>query len=802
MKRINFNDGWEWWKKGEEKRQAVHLPHDAMLTEKRIPYLKEGAASGYFPGGTYLYEKKIWGDPAWKDKSVMLEFEGVYQKAGVLLNGQKAGGWIYGYTNFYVDLTDRLKWDEENTLQVIADNSQTPNSRWYTGSGIYRPVHLIIGEKHHILPNGIKVVTKSYSPAIVCVTVETSDLRESMEIQVHVRKDGKEIASAKGAASEIRLNDAKLWSDQTPELYELKAEIIENGRVIDEAEEKFGVRKIEWSAKTGLLCNGKELKLRGGCIHHDNGPLGACEFEESAYRRIRILKQAGYNAVRSAHNPISKALLRACDELGMYIMDETFDMWLTRKNDYDYSLYFKAEHEKDIRAMIDKDFNHPSVILYSVGNEIGDVGTVYGQNYHKSMVDLCHRLDPSRPVTNSVNIMAAMSKPKDKPEPVLKCSPKDVVDPRREVKASKATGSKLINNIVTFFPLILASIKPKAVKNNLRQIMDDEDIVGFNYGDHLMESLHEIDPDRLMLNTETFPKNIGKNWPVILRNSHMIGDFMWTGWDYLGEAGIGVVLYGREPKQFNKPYPCIAAGIGAIDLTGVMESQGYYAAVVWGAYTKPYIGVRPVNRSGEKTQMGQWRGTDVISSWSWNGYEGKQAEVHVFSRGAQAELQLNGVSLGRRNITEYTAKFTVPYEPGVLTAVSYDDKGQEIARSALKTAGTETKLTVKTEKKELIANGEDLAYIHVSVTDGEGIIKNLEEKRIQVKVDGDGTLQAVGSGNPVTEESYLDSSFTTYNGRMLIVVRSTLQAGTIRVTVRSDGAGRQEVILKTAEEKL
>lgn len=797
MKWRNFCRGWTWWKIGcEQEKKAVNLPHDAMLSERRIPNLKEGAATGYFPGGTYVYEKAFHADPAWRDQSVLLEFEGVYQKAAVYLNGEKVGGWVYGYSNFYVSLTDKLSFEKENILRVVADNSQTPNSRWYSGSGIYRPVHLIVGDRQHVIPDGVKIVTISYDPAIVAVNVETSELSADTQIQLGVWKNGVQVAEAEGASCEILIPDPLLWSADDPNLYDLEVRIVQDGTTLDTITERFGVRKLEWSAKTGLLCNGTAVKLRGGCIHHDNGPLGACEFDEAARRRIRILRQAGFNAIRSAHSPVSKALLRACDEFGMYVMDEAFDMWLRSKNDYDYSLYFEQEYEKDIAAMIRKDFNHPSVILYSIGNEIGDLGFAYGHYYHRKMVQLCHELDPTRPVTNAENIMVAMTKPSEKPKPVHKFTKDDVVDPCREEISSKATGSKLINYLITLFPLALSAINAKTVKNNLGDMLDNEDIVGLNYGDHLMEDLHKLAPEYILLNTETFPRRIGKNWPVVLRNDCLIGDFMWTAWDYLGEVGIGVVLYGKQPKQFSKPYPCISAGIGSVDLIGNIESQGYYASVVWGCYEKPYIGVRPVNHSGEKTQLGQWRGTDTISSWTWPGCEGKTAEIQVFSKGEQVELLLNGHSLGRAPLIEHIAKFKTPYCPGELTAVSYDGAGREISRDSLRTAGSETLLTVVPEKTVMIANGEDLAYINVALTDKEGIVKNLEQKHIRVKVEGDAELQAVGSGNPVTDESYLASGFTTYNGRMLAVVRSGYTASDIRVTVSAEDLGVETVTLR------
>lgn len=795
MRKYDFNDSWSEYPDGQpEKRKQVFLPHDAMLEESRIPKLIEGAASGYFPGGKYIYEKVFQPDQSWADQTIMLEFEGIYQKSSVFLNGIKIGGWTYGYTGFTVDLTEHLIFGQENRLRVEADNSQTPNARWYSGSGIYRPVSLLMGGKNHILPDGIRITTCSWEPAVIALDIRTSeDDTLADRVSFEICRQGQIVAEGTGLHSVLEIYDAKLWSAECPNLYELHVRLGDE----DQAETVFGIRKLEWNGRNGLTCNGKVVKLKGACIHHDNGPLGACEFAEAAYRRIRILKKVGYNAIRSAHNPVSKELLRACDELGMYVMDEIFDMWLVSKNTYDYALYFEQEWKKDTAAMIAKDYNHPSVILYSVGNEISDIGSRYAETIQRDMIGLIRELDQTRPITNAINILAAMSKPSDKKKPVPRQSAEDEVDPKRQQTFGSMVGSKLLNNIVTVFPKLIASVKAEQADNNLRAYMESEDIVGLNYGDLIMEDLHGRNPEYLLLNTETFPKSIGKNWPVIENLDCFVGDFMWTGWDYLGEAGIGVATYGKTPGRFNKPYPCIAAGIGSVDMTGCIESQGYYAAVVWGTYKKPYIGVRPVNHSGEKTRMGQWRGTDVVHSWSWPGCEGKIAEVHVFSQGKEVELCLNGVPLERQSVTDYMAKFEFPYAPGLLTAISYDGNGNEIAQSELKTAGTETKLTVELEKTLLVANGEDLAYIHVAVTDQEGIVKNLEEKKIYAKIDGPGILQGVGSGAPITEESYLASGFTTYRGRMLIVIRSTLEEGRIWLTVSAEGIESQEVYLST-----
>ena len=780
-----FNRDWTFWKEeNEEHKKIVQLPHDAMLAENRLPKLKNGPATAYFPGGKYVYTKNLFADKQMENKSVLLEFEGIYQKSKIFLNNEEVGGWIYGYTNFYVDLTGRLKIGKENEIKVIADNSQTPNSRWYTGSGIYRDVKLIIGNKKHIRPDGVKIITKSYDPAVIQVKVETANA-DGLEVKIKINKDGQCVATGSGNSCEISIPDAKLWNDAHPNLYEANVMLVQGDEVFDETVVRFGIRKLDWNVQKGLQVNGQTVKLKGGCVHHDNGLLGACEFEEAAYRRIRLLKEAGYNAIRSAHNPASKAQLRACDELGMYAMDETFDMWLTGKSDYDYSLYFEREWKKDVASMINKDFNHPSVIMYSIGNEITDIAKFYGHEINKKMADFCREKDPTRPVTNSVNAMTGNAKPKNKEKPKLKVSPDDLVDPTRAEKDSKLNGSVLINTIVTMMPFLLSLIKPEAIRKNMKGLMDHLDVTGFNYGSGFMEALHDIDPNRLLLSTETFPKDIGKNWPVVMRNNHIIGDFMWTAWDYLGEAGLGVILYGKNSKSFMKPYPCISAYIGSFDLTGVMESQGYYTAVVWNQYQKPYIGVRPVNHSGEPYFMGTWRGTDTINSWSWNCCEGRTAEIHIFSQGAEVELYQDGKSLGRGRLEEYKAIFTTTYQAGELKAVSYNEHGHELGSSFLKTAGSETTLTVCPEKTILKANGEDLAFINISLTDEEGIVKVMKEATVSVTVEGAAVLQGIGSGNPITTESYLGNSFTTYYGRMQAIVRSNMERGEVRVTVSS-----------------
>ena len=383
MKKVRIHQDWQFWKAGREtKKQTVQLPHDAMLLEERDPKMENGSGSGYYPGGKYYYSKKFYGKEEYAERSVILEFEGIYMNSSIFLNGEKVGGWIYGYTNFFVDITGKIRIGEENELLVEADNSRTPNSRWYSGSGIYRPVNLWTGGRVHIKPQGLLVKTVSLHPGIVQIHTEYEAGAESEEENITVEYtvyDGeKELVTAKGRTVEVEIPDALLWSAETPHLYTVKAVLKVKGIAVDEAKEQFGIRTLAWSPEKGLQVNGETVKLRGGCIHHDNGILGACTYDKAEYRKIRKLKEFGFNAIRYSHYPAGKNLLDVCDRLGMYVMDESFDQWRRPNTKYDYSVYFDEECEKDIAALALKDYNHPCVIMYCIGNEIMDTGRSYG----------------------------------------------------------------------------------------------------------------------------------------------------------------------------------------------------------------------------------------------------------------------------------------------------------------------------------------------------------------------------------------------------------------------------------------
>lgn len=718
-----------------------------------------------------MYEKKLYGDPAWKDMRVLVEFEGVYMDSSVYLNGEKLGGCIYGYTDFFINLSGKLKTGEENILRVEVDNSKTPNSRWYTGSGIYRDVWLWTGESQHIAPDGIQIKTISTAPAIVDVSVK-AEILEGDEIAIRVCDGEACIAAASGAHAQIEIPDAKLWDAEQPYLYTVQAEIIRAGKVIDSDTARFGIRMLAWDAKRGFQVNGKTVKFRGGCYHHDHGPLGAAYNSKAERRRIRKLKEMGFNAIRFAHNPSNRDLLDICDELGMYVLEETFDQWKIPQSDFDYALHFDTEWQKDVAALVRVSYNHPSVIMYCSGNEIPDTGLPHGALISRGISGFIKQMDDTRPVMLAINSMlsvmaAKMAEQKD--------------------KAKENVGSQEVNDMVTLLPKIRASITADNLEPLLAGCLEPVDIVGYNYGENLYEGIHRIAPERIILSSETFPSRLGTNWELTTGNDHIIGDFMWSAWDYLGEAGVGLPIYGTTQAPFTKTYPALTGACACFDITGFADSQAYYAAVLWGAYKKPYIGVRPVDHAGEDYTIGLWRLTDAVGSWSWPGQEGRIADIEIYAPGSEVELLQDGTSLGRQKLDKCRAFFKAEYRPGRLEAICYDEGGSEIGRSSLASAGEDEQLTLCAEDASICANGEDIAFVNISITDTEGIVKMLRDRPIRVTVEGAGRLIAVGSGSPESTERFDSGCYTSYHGRMIAIIGGTGEAGNIRITASADG---------------
>ena len=808
MIRHSFMNGWQMQKEGEGQAwEPVLLPHDAMIHEKREKDGAGGSAHGFFPGGVYLYEKRFLAPEEWRGKNVFVEFEGIYRNSAVSLNGTEIGGRPYGYVPFLVSLDGNLQYGQENVLTVRADNSRLPNSRWYTGSGIYRPVHLLVGNPAHIRWHGIRITTLSCEPPVIRVEVETDAAPDhgalTAEIQVC---DGEQVAAqvtAEPAAepdgrkmtADLEIPAGKLWSAETPYLYSCRVTLKENGTAADQAEETFGIRKLTWN-QNGFFVNGKETLLRGGCVHHDQGILGAAAWEKSEWRRVRIMKEAGFNAIRSSHNPASEAMLRACDAYGMYLMDETFDTWYNRKNKYDYGCDFNQWWEQDTAAMVERDYNHPSVILYSIGNEVAEPYEEKGVQAGQKMIDLIHRMDAARPVTCGTNLMILGRAAKgqgiyqDGETNTAAGKQKE----KKEEKEEKNT-SLAFNIMASFIGSGMNKAgNSKRVDEISSPFLDSLDIAGYNYASGRYPLEGKAHPGRIVFGSETFPQDIWKNWEMVKKYPYLIGDFMWTAWDYLGEAGLGAWSYtGGMP--FNRPYPWLLSGSGVIDILGTPDASCRYAAVVWGVRKEPAIGVRPANHPGVRVSKSVWRGTNAIESWSWDGCAKNQTIVEVYGNGAFAELFQNGKSLGKKRLKECRALFRVKYLPGELKAVVFDSQGKALGETRLESAFGKRSLQIRPEEKS-IREGE-IVFVDIAIAGENGVVESNADTELACSVTG-GRLLGFGSANPCTEERYDSGHFRTWYGRCMAVVYAD-HPGKMKVTVSGEqlcGEAEIEVVHK------
>ena len=748
--------------------KAVTLPHDAMLAEPRTAISAGGTNTGWYEGYDYEYQRTLTVPENELADTHILEFEGVYHNAEVWLNGQKAAFRPYGYTNFYVDCAPYLHAGE-NELRVIARNADQPNSRWYSGAGIYRPVQLWKARGAHITLNGVKIRTLSLQPAIVEVRVKTTapgTVRLTVDDLPAMQQE-----SDGEAVFTLTLDNARLWTPETPNLYTCRVSFAD-----DEVTETFGVRKVEWGTD-GFLLNGKRYIIQGACIHHDNGLLGAVCDPDAVARKVRLLKENGYNAIRSAHNPCSKALLTECDRQGVLVMDEYIDHWYIHKTEHDYVDYFNDWWRQDLTDMVEKDYNHPCVVLYSTGNEVSETAQKRGIALTKEMTDFLHGLDDSRPVTCGVNIffnfLSSIGFGVYSDEKAKKEAERAEKAKQRGEKTSKkkAVGSQFFNNLAGLlgdeFMKRGATLHGCDVKT--RDAFANMDIAGYNYGIYRYKHDLKKYPQRLILGSETFCNDAYKFRELAKQEPRLVGDFVWAGMDYLGEVMVGSWEYADYAETFDGGLGWVSAGSGRIDLTGKPLGEALYTRVALEADNGPYIAVCPVNHTGDRHSPSAWKMTNAMPSWSWTGCEGRKANVEVYARAARVELVLNGRTVGSKTLkNDCLARFSIPYESGTLEAVSYDAADHEMGRCKLQSAGGTTRLTLDAE--EPAAKPGHLCYVRLRYTDENGITKPLARGNIQVQVRG-GTLVGLGSACPFNKHSYLDRETDTYYGEALAIVR-------------------------------
>ena len=762
--------------------KAVTLPHDAMLAEPRTAISAGGTNTGWYEGYDYEYQRTLTVPENELADTHILEFEGVYHNAEVWLNGQKAAFRPYGYTNFYVDCAPYLHAGE-NELRVIARNADQPNSRWYSGAGIYRPVQLWKARGAHITLNGVKIRTLSLQPAIVEVRVKTTapgTVRLTVDDLPAMQQE-----SDGEAVFTLTLDNARLWTPETPNLYTCRVSFAD-----DEVTETFGVRKVEWGTD-GFLLNGKRYIIQGACIHHDNGLLGAVCDPDAVARKVRLLKENGYNAIRSAHNPCSKALLTECDRQGVLVMDEYIDHWYIHKTEHDYVDYFNDWWRQDLTDMVEKDYNHPCVVLYSTGNEVSETAQKRGIALTKEMTDFLHGLDDSRPVTCGVNIffnfLSSIGFGVYSDEKAKKEAERAEKAKQRGEKAAKkkAVGSQFFNNLAGLlgdeFMKRGATLHGCDVKT--RDAFANMDIAGYNYGIYRYKHDLKKYPQRLILGSETFCNDAYKFRELAKQEPRLVGDFVWAGMDYLGEVMVGSWEYADYAETFDGGPGWVSAGSGRIDLTGKPLGEALYTRVALEADNGPYIAVCPVNHTGDRHSPSAWKMTNAMPSWSWTGCEERKANVEVYARATRVELVLNGHTVGSKTLkNDCLARFSIPYESGTLEAVSYDATDHEIGRCKLQSAGSTTRLTLDAE--EPTVKPGHLCYVRLRYTDENGITKPLARGSIQVQVRG-GTLVGLGSACPFNKHSYLDSETDTYYGEALAIVR--MGDGEAMTIAASDG---------------
>lgn len=863
MQKIDFNKDWICrCLTRDEEAYPVTLPHDAMLSEPRTQESTGEGNVGWYIGGDYEYTKNFFVPEEYKDKKVLIEFEEIYHNGEVYINGKKAAYRPYGYTNFYVDTEGFFQYGKENEIKVIARNADQPNSRWYSGTGIYRPAYLHVAGEKYIPVNGVKIRTLSYDPAKIEVVVKTSAPGElSLKIEfegskvlrvigestkignvnndriissdnknmqpngsvqtgengqkselVQVEAEKNNQAAEYQAIFQLDVPNAKLWDTEHPNLYTCKAVFGE-----DEVIETFGIRELIWNPQVGMTINGERVILRGACFHHDNGVLGACTYPEAEERKMRILKENGYNAVRSAHYPCSKALLDACDRMGMLMMDEYVDVWYIHKTKYDYAGQLADWWKQDLKDMVDKDYNHPSVIMYSTGNEVAETAQKKGIALTGDMTNFLHSLDSTRPVTCGINIFFNFLSSiglgvysDDKAEKSARNAEKNAAQAtgKNEKKVVKS-GEKTVNKATENGKKGLGSTKPEKKKkpvgsefyNTLACLVGDYfmkcgatlypcdlrtkdayanmDIAGYNYG--IFRYKHDLKkyPNRLILGSETFCKDAYSFWEIAKKNKRIIGDFVWAGWDYIGEVGDGAAEY--SDYKFEDPATRMTGGNGRIDLNGKPRAEAAYTRVAFERETGPFIAVDPVYQK-EKLRLTGWQLTKALESWAWDGCNGEPAKVEVYARAAQVELFINGKSVGKKKVKKCRANFNTTYQDGEITAVSYDENGKEINRYSLQTAGKDTVLQVRPEEKTVKPEG--LAFIQLQYTDSKGIWKPMEKHNIKVTVEN-GVLKGLGSPAPYVKGNYTDHTVATYYGEAMAVVQADGN-GPVKVTVADE----------------
>lgn len=830
MERREIDQSWEFMQ-GEpsnipgmpKETREVNIPHDFMIEGDVNADSVNGANTGYYDGGTATYTKYIDAPQEWQGKRILIEFDGVFGDTSVILNGHVVGRHHYGYTPFLVDLTSRMMPGKKNRLSVTVSNDMEPNSRWYSGAGIYRHVHLLTAPMLHIAPHGIFVYTDHIVGKDAFVVAETtvenhtaeerdvwvnllfapidgegkapSQIKTGGAVKVHIPAGSSAVARTR-----FMVEDARIWDIDAPELYRITAQLADRrpskGEILDEREvldsdwTNFGIRMISVDAKNGFMLNGRTVKLKGGCVHHDNGILGAASYKDSEYRKARLHKENGYNALRFAHNPVAADMLDACDELGLVVINEAFDTWNMPKNNHDFCRHFAGEWKEELTSFIVRDRNHPSVIFWSIGNELPEQGGLSdGYQTSAMLAEQVRALDHTRFVTGAL------------------CSFFSGLDDEDRgrfwqslMQEAKLNGGTL-NNLDSKFG--------REIWNDYTEgFVAPWDVVGYNYLNYHYDEALELFPNRVICCTESKPGQMEEYWDDVMRLPNVIGDFEWTSHDYIGEAGIGKRMY-VEPDQAAEaarrmhaaPYPWRTAGAGGFDLCGFQKPQLAYRRIIWGS-DETYIACQNPEHYGKVELLDRYGWRDCDNSWTWPVAEGSPIRVEVYSAAEEVALFLNGRSIGKKKAGKENhnkADFALAYQPGVLEAVSYTN-GQEVSRDRVVSGGAPAGLKItldeKTVHQEILpADGQSLVFAVIEVVDEEGNRIPYAETEVTAQVEGAATLAALGTGRTATEENYTVGKVVTYQGRCLAVIRAGESEGSAKLIVKASDMPEQELEL-------
>jgi Beta-galactosidase/beta-glucuronidase len=747
----------------DSRWRKLDLPHDWSIEGKLEQNNPMKGAGGYFPAGTGWYRKKFNIPSTWDGKRISVYFEGVYMNAEVFVNGKSLGVHPYGFTSFDYDLSPFLQYGKENTLAIRVDNSKQINCRWYSGSGIYRHVWLEVTEPVHIAHWGVAITTPDVTPEKATVRIKTLVKNETNSLQSIVLSTAlscKENMKAgnnqvkvelqpnteEEIVQDIIVTKPLLWTPETPHLYQARIQIKQGNAAIDVIENSVGIRSIKYTPEKGFQLNGKTVKLNGGCVHHDNGCLGAAAYDRAEERKIEILKAAGFNAVRTSHNPPSEAFLNYCDKLGLMVIDESFDGWRESKNTFDYTRYFDQWWQRDLESMVLRDRNHPSIIMWSIGNEIIERKKPEAVETARKLANCIRNTDPTRPVTSAMTTWDS--------------------------------------DWNIFDPLFAA-----------------HDVGGYNYQLHRAPSDHERVPGRIIVQTESYPRDAFENWNLVQNHDYIVGDFVWTALDYLGESGIGRWYYtGDTPGEHweHDLFPWHGAYCGDIDVLGWRKPISHYRDMLYNGIEKLYMAVREPESDSAKIKETLWSVWPTWESWTWPGQEGKNMQVEVYSTYPKVRLYLNNKLIGEQPTAKeqkFKATFAIPYSSGILSAKGVKD-GVEYETVTLKTAGPAFRIQLKADRTKILADGQDLSYVTVEITDKDGNIQPNAENRLGFSITGAGVIAGVDNANMKDTDNYVGTTRKAWRGRAMAVIKSTHSTGDIKLTVSSPGLSGATVIIK------